>query len=122
MSTGSIEEFSRKAQAAQARLQAIRGNGKAGGIQVEVDGEGRLLSVTSPDEDEILEAYRRAVAASRNLVCEAVEDLVNDPFAETVSSLVRASEQVRTADDSKRAEAIEAEWEEMRRDPLRRRH
>ncbi|MQY29483.1 hypothetical protein [Nocardia aurantia] len=62
MSGNDSEQLGSKVQRAGRALEQVRGVGVVQGVQVVVDSENRLLSVSTPDAGSVLAAYRAAVA------------------------------------------------------------
>lgn len=121
MASPNIEEFGRKVQRAQLEIQQVKATATSGSATVVVDSTGALVSVTSPNELEILVAYREARAQVDAKVKTAAKEVTDDPLAQTISGLVDAYRVAQAAVQTRRAEEDELEWESIRRDPLRRR-
>ena len=86
-----FEEFGLKVQRAQLALDQVRGIGRASGIEVVVDVENHLLSVTVTDEDAIVQAYNAAVADVRPKIDEAMRELRADPQVDALSRFIAAN-------------------------------
>lgn len=100
-----FEELGLKVRRAQSSLQQVRGVGTVDGIRVVVDAENRLLSVTAPDEDAILAAYRAAVDDLRPKVEEAMREVRSDPRVGAMSAFIEANS---ARLDGERARGMEA--------------
>lgn len=86
-----FEELGVKVQRAQYALEQIRGTGTSDGIQVVVDAENHLLSVSVPDADAIVRAYNAAVADKQPRVDEAMRAVCEDPRVVAASTFTRAN-------------------------------
>ncbi|MFZ2238800.1 MAG: YbaB/EbfC family nucleoid-associated protein [Gordonia amarae] len=117
-----IEEFGRKVQLAQLEIERIRARATRGRVTVEVDAAGQLIAVNTPDEDAILAAYIEARSEIDERVKIAAQEVLDDPVAHSISSLVNANKATRSTTRTNGEDASELGWEEMRRNPLGRRH
>lgn len=91
MMSNDSDELGLKVQRAQHALEQIRGVGVVQGIRVVVDAEDRLISVTVPDEQIIMAAYRAAVEDKRPKVDEALRELRADTNFEAISTYTAAN-------------------------------
>jgi hypothetical protein len=101
-----FEELGRKAGRAERAVRTLRGVGIADGIEVVVDAENRLLSVTVDDEDSILRAYQAALADKQPALDAAMREISTDSRFLAVSTFIEAgfardeAERARHQEDS----------------------
>lgn len=86
-----FEDLGLKVQRAQFALEQLRGIGTVNGIRVVVDAENRLVSVTAPDEDDILAAYSAAVVDMQPKLEQAMREVLADPRVQAMSTFVEAN-------------------------------
>lgn len=86
-----FEELGLKVQRAQLTVQQARGVGVANGVEVVVDAENRLLSVTVAHEATIIEAYNAALADLRPKVDEAMREVRADARVTAMSTFIEAN-------------------------------
>lgn len=118
MTESDIEEFGRKVQRAQYELEQIRSSGFSGHVKVEVDAAGRLLSVRSPDGSAIMEAYQQAVNEADAKAQEVSQEVLTDPLAASVRSLLEVHNAQLEADRRTKEDEDAKAWESFRDDPL----
>ncbi|WP_225729907.1 MULTISPECIES: YbaB/EbfC family nucleoid-associated protein [unclassified Nocardia] len=89
--TDEFEEIGRKVQRMQSALERIRGVGTVAGVRVVVDADGRLVSVSIPEEEIVLAAYHAALQDMQPQVDEATREVRSDTRMQEMSTFVRAN-------------------------------
>ncbi|MGV9674542.1 hypothetical protein ACWDSJ_04605 [Nocardia sp. NPDC003482] len=102
MSENDFEELGVKVRRAQRALAEIRGVGTADGIEVVVDAENHLLSISLPEAEAVLAAFAAAVADKRERVEAATRELREDERVEAASTFLRANAALVEAERAQR--------------------